>query len=111
MPDTHRQTVTGRRATSAAAGFVRSRPPRGLTYELRDAAAAAAARGLGPGGRELRQAAGRGQRLQELRGRRPEQLLQQLQGPGHDVVVLVLRVPQRQLVHLQTGHAGGRSGF
>lgn len=73
------------------------------TYQLDDAPAPTAAPGLVLGGRELPDAARRGQCAQELRRRGSEELLQQLQGPGHDVVVLVLGVVQGQLVHLETG--------
>lgn len=72
-----------------------------LTYQLHDAPAAASAAGLLAGRAELRQAARRGQGAQQLGGRGPEELLQELQRPGHHVVVRVLRVVQGQLVHLE----------
>lgn len=76
---------------------------RSPTYQLHDAPAPTAAPGLILGGGELPDAARRGQRAQELGRRGSEELLQQLQGPGHDVVVLVLGVVQGQLIHLGTG--------
>lgn len=78
-------------------------PSKRPTYQLHDAPAPTAAPGLILGGRELPDAARRGQRAQELGRRGSEELLQQLQGPSHDVVVLVLGVVQGQLVHLETG--------
>lgn len=83
-----------------------------FTDELHDAAAAGSALHLLAEDGGAGQGAGRDERVQQLGGRRAEHLLQQLQRGGHHVVVAVLRVVQRQLIHLrkEAGRGRGDSG-
>lgn len=103
--------MTPPRVTSVPAGSAARVASCPLTYKFHDTPAAAPAAGLLPCGRQLRQAAGCGQGLQELWGRGPEELLQELQGASHHIVVLVLRVMQGQLVHLETESTRGTAGL
>lgn len=80
-------------------------PVGSLTDQFHDAVAAAPARSLIFGCPRLQKPPAHREGQEEVGGRRPEELLQQFQGSGDDVVIPVLSVMETQLVHLEGGGA------